>query len=311
MASWKNLVIIGGFALATLAGCQSEETDASNNALTWQIDEQIAEEAATLAEMLKNDDSMETVTDPKLEKAYLSLVEQHPIADLVVSSLYEQGCEVDDEDALVLSSADLSGPYTLVDLTGVCDDFADAEMTAVISNGLTADVVEITARIIEENNELWSVVHDLSNEGNEEENEEEETIEEEEEEEAQEPGIPFQTTTLLVDEGVVFASGEVIDDGSGFKVDLVVHKHGSGLDVKGGRQGTDYQPIADFGALTYSNIADVPCQAPNPSNKNAFKGKLAPGQGLTVTGNISAGFYRVRIVQATTSYLTIEYAPCQ
>jgi hypothetical protein len=318
MAIWKNLVIISGLALLALNGCQSQQADDSSQTLQWEIEEQGFQEASTLADTLKSDDSLEAVTDPKLEKAYLSLVDQHPVADLVITSILDQGCEVNDQDALILTGSTLNTSYTVVDLTGNCPELATVEFAAVITNGLTADIIEVSARIIDENNEIWSVVHDLTiekqvdkeEEGNNDTDDGEMDDNNGATDEHKSQPVESNYTTLLIDEGIVFASGDVIEDGSGFKVDMVVHKHGNGLDLKAGRQGTDYLPLNDFGALTYQSIADVPCEAPNPAAKNTYKGSLAPGQGLTLTGNVSAGLFRVRIVEATGSYVTIEYAAC-
>ena len=50
MAAWKKLVIIGGFALAALAGYENAQADAASTTFGWQIDEQVAEEAIILAD---------------------------------------------------------------------------------------------------------------------------------------------------------------------------------------------------------------------------------------------------------------------
>ncbi|MFH1529617.1 MAG: hypothetical protein ABIK09_02660 [Pseudomonadota bacterium] len=125
------------------------------------------------------------------------------------------------------------------------------------------------------------------------------------------PAAKIRTAALQADKGAVFATGTVLADGSGMKVDLIAYKHGTGLDLKAGRQGTSYLPLHRFGTQTFGNLADVPCTAPADSDKNAMISKPEKGQGFTVRANQSDGVWRVRVKATSGGEVKVEYQECE
>jgi hypothetical protein len=121
---------------------------------------------------------------------------------------------------------------------------------------------------------------------------------------------PVKTATLKADEGVVAATGALVKDGSGMKVDIIAYKHGSGLDLKGGRVGTAYQPLHKFGTKTYASLADVPCTVPTAKEKGGYLSLPEAGKAFTVTGNKSPGTWRVRVKSNQGGTAVIEYGLC-
>lgn len=126
------------------------------------------------------------------------------------------------------------------------------------------------------------------------------------------PAPAAKTVKLKADDGVLASSGKVIKDGSALKVDFIAYKHGTGLDLKGGRAGTSHQPLHKFGlSQTFSKLSDVPCTEPTDKEKNAFLSKAKAGQGFTVKGNKTPGFFRVRVKSIKDGIAELEFAACQ
>ncbi len=120
-----------------------------------------------------------------------------------------------------------------------------------------------------------------------------------------------RAAALRADKGAVFGTGQVLVDGSGMKVDLVAYKHGAGLDLKAGRQGTSYLPLHSFGAKTFGKLGDVPCTAPSDGEKNAMLSTPKKGQAFTLRANQSGGIWRVRVKAAGGGEVKIEYQECK
>jgi len=120
-----------------------------------------------------------------------------------------------------------------------------------------------------------------------------------------------RTAVLHADKGAVFATGKVLTDGSGMKVDIVAYKHGTGLDLKAGRQGTSYLPLHRFGTQTFGKLKDVPCTAPADSDKNALLSKPGKGQGFTLRASQSGGIWRARVKATSGGEVKIEYQECE
>ena len=119
-----------------------------------------------------------------------------------------------------------------------------------------------------------------------------------------------KVATIGIDHGIVFSSNKTMKDGSGMKVDLIVYKQGKGFKVNAGRKGSSYNPLHDLGTQKFSSLGDVPCFKPGPKAKNKFKKKLEPGQGFTVIGNKSGGYYRLRIQKIAGGKITFEHDKC-
>ena len=124
-------------------------------------------------------------------------------------------------------------------------------------------------------------------------------------------GPKIRSVKLNSDDGVVFGPGTVVHDGSGMKVDLVAHKHGAGLDLKAGRQGTSYLPLHSFGSQTFEKLKMVPCVAPADSEKNAMISTPEKGQAFTVRGNKTDGVWRVRVKAVQGGEVKLQYQECK
>ena len=124
-------------------------------------------------------------------------------------------------------------------------------------------------------------------------------------------GAKVRTAALRADKGAVFGTGAIIADGSGMKVDLIAYKHGAGVDLKAGRQGTSYLPLHGFGLKTYGKLKDVPCTAPSDSDKNAMLASPKKGQAFTVRANKSGGVWRVRVKSVGGGEVKVEYQECK
>lgn len=124
-------------------------------------------------------------------------------------------------------------------------------------------------------------------------------------------GAKVRTAALRADKGAVFSTGQVVVDGSGMKVDLIAYKHGAGLDLKAGRQGTSYLPLHGFGQKTFGTLADVPCTAPSDGEKNAMLSTPKKGQAFTLRASKSGGIWRVRIKSSAGGEVKIQYQECE
>lgn len=125
------------------------------------------------------------------------------------------------------------------------------------------------------------------------------------------PKVLAGTVTLKADQGVLFSNGSVVNDGSGLKVDVIAYKHGSGLDLKSGRTGTDNQPLHKFGSTKYGSIKEVPCTAPSASERGGYF-QLPPAQAaFTVTGNKTQGTFKVWVKSSDGPSVVIQYEQCE
>ncbi|MBM4371710.1 MAG: hypothetical protein FJ098_08655 [Deltaproteobacteria bacterium] len=124
------------------------------------------------------------------------------------------------------------------------------------------------------------------------------------------PGKKVKTAILQADQGVVFATGEVILDGTGMKVDLVAHKHGEGLDLRAGRQGTSYLPLHRFTPGVFGKFKQVPCVAPGDGEKNGLAASPKKGEAFTVMGNKSPGVWRVRVKFLKGGKVKVQFQKC-
>lgn len=139
----------------------------------------------------------------------------------------------------------------------------------------------------------------------------EKAVEEQEKKPKKKKGPKISTATLGADDGVVFGPGTVVHDGSGMKVDVVAYKHGAGLDLKAGRQGTSYLPLHSFGTQTFKKLRKVPCTAPADSEMNAMISMPKKGQAFTVRGNKTEGVWRVRVKSAKGGEVKLQYEECK
>ncbi|MBR58283.1 MAG: hypothetical protein CMH54_09705 [Myxococcales bacterium] len=122
------------------------------------------------------------------------------------------------------------------------------------------------------------------------------------------PGV--RTVTLEANEGLIASDGTVVSDGSGLKSDLVAHKHSSSLDLKGGRFGTDYQPLHDFNRIKFDSLTDVPCTAPTDAEEDNIFLLPEEGHGFTVRANKTSGYFRVWIKTMDVGMVTLDYEFC-
>ncbi len=118
------------------------------------------------------------------------------------------------------------------------------------------------------------------------------------------------TATLKADHGVLFSDASVVKDGSGLKVDLVAYKHGTGLDLKSGRVGTDNQPLHKFGSKKFASLSEVPCDAPSSAERGGYFQLPPTGAGFTLTGNKTAGTFKVWVKSSTGPSVVIQYEKC-
>ena len=129
--------------------------------------------------------------------------------------------------------------------------------------------------------------------------------------EGHESGAPG-SATFFANQGFVAETGEVIADGSGIKVDVVAYKHGTWLDLKGGREGVTYQALNAMNREMFSGLDAVPCTPPTDDQISAIFSTVEPGHGFTVRGNISTGIIKVFVkdLQASGS-ITVDYEFCE
>lgn len=124
-------------------------------------------------------------------------------------------------------------------------------------------------------------------------------------------GPAAKTVVLKADDGVVASSGKVVKDGSALKVDIVAYKHGTGLDLKGGRKDNSHMALHKFKKKDkYASAKSVPCVAPLDSEKNAYLSLPEVGRGFTVKGNKSPGYYRAVVKKVEAGAVTIEFMLC-
>ena len=117
--------------------------------------------------------------------------------------------------------------------------------------------------------------------------------------------------TFFANQGFVAKGGEVISDGSGFKVDLVAYEHTGWVDLKGGRVGAGYQPLNDLNRVKYPTLDEVPCTEPTDADANQIFQLPESGHALTVRLNKSEGFMKVLVIGETVSNaIQVEYAIC-
>jgi hypothetical protein len=118
--------------------------------------------------------------------------------------------------------------------------------------------------------------------------------------------------TLFPDQGFVAQTGEVISDGSGMKVDLVVYKHTGWVDLKGGRNGPGYQPLNKLNYAKFATLDEVPCTVPTEADANQIFQLPEPGHALTVRLNKSDGFMKVLVLgEAPGGAIQLEYLRCE
>lgn len=102
--------------------------------------------------------------------------------------------------------------------------------------------------------------------------------------------------TLKADEGLVFATGELLTGAAANTrtADLMAYRHGDGLELQAGTP-DGFMAVERLGgnARTYASLAEVP-EEPDP----ALRGMLAepePGEGAAVRGNVTDGHARIRV----------------
>lgn len=117
--------------------------------------------------------------------------------------------------------------------------------------------------------------------------------------------------TLFPDQGFIASSGEVLTDGSGFKVDLVAYEHTGWIDLKGGRDGPGYQPLNKLNKAKFGTLDEVPCTEPTDADANQLFQLPQPGHAMTVRLNKSEGFMKVLVLgEAPGGAVQLEYALC-
>jgi hypothetical protein len=116
---------------------------------------------------------------------------------------------------------------------------------------------------------------------------------------------------LFANQGFVAENGEVISDGSGFKVDLIAYEHTGWLDLKAGRDGPGYEALNDLNRVKYQTLDEVPCTEPTDADKNKMFQLPESGHALTVRLNKSDGFMKVLVLgEASGGAIQLEYVRC-
>ncbi len=122
----------------------------------------------------------------------------------------------------------------------------------------------------------------------------------------------FGVITLNADDGVVFATGEIIPGDKFNQVDLLATENGDRIRLAtGGPTTTKPNPIIWFesagGMLeTYSSLDEVPYDKPS-SETGAAMLKTDTGLGFVLENYTSSGFTKGWIRSATASEVVIEY----
>ena len=117
--------------------------------------------------------------------------------------------------------------------------------------------------------------------------------------------------TLFANQGFVASNGEVVSDGSGFKVDLIAYAHTGWLDLKAGRDGPSYQALNRLKKVKYQTLDEVPCTEPTDADKNQMFQHPESGHAMTVRLNKSDGFMKVLVLgEASGGSIQLEYVMC-
>ena len=119
------------------------------------------------------------------------------------------------------------------------------------------------------------------------------------------------SVSFYANQGFVAETGEVLSDGSGIKVDVVAYAHGDWLDLKGGREKTIYEALNKLNRAVFTGLDEVPCEPPTDDQISALFSLVEPGNGFTVRGNVSEGFYKVFVQDVVANgSVTVQYARC-
>lgn len=118
------------------------------------------------------------------------------------------------------------------------------------------------------------------------------------------------TVTLAADEGLVFRTGEHLAPADTRTADLIAYANGTGLDLKPGTPDGAMAVERPGGRpKTYAALAEVPEAAPAPGTYDML-GKVKPGYGATVLGNVTDGHARIRVTDTpagAAAKVTVEY----
>lgn len=123
-------------------------------------------------------------------------------------------------------------------------------------------------------------------------------------------GIQFKT--LQIGQGIVFETGEIVDDDKFNEVDLLTYAGGSAPKlVTGGATSAENAPVNWFKgaggiAQTFVMLADVPLEKPAAADTVALNNPKV-GNGFVVEGFISNGWARGIITRVQADEVEFEY----
>ncbi len=126
-----------------------------------------------------------------------------------------------------------------------------------------------------------------------------------------------QEVQLAVNQGVVFAVGDVVPNASYLKVDLIVYKHGtSNFDLSaGGSSPSDKMYMNTFKSggvrKIFGSFDEVPSTLPTAANYGEYVNTVKTGNGLVLANNIGDGYTRIWVkrVIASSGLVELQYQP--
>ena len=116
------------------------------------------------------------------------------------------------------------------------------------------------------------------------------------------------------DDGVIFATGEIVRGASLQSVDIAAFKNGnSSVDLKAGVESgtTSHRPMKVFKTAggvqeTYETLDHVPHVKPTDKDNGAYAAKVKAGNAMVVTNNVSEGWTTVRVIAVASQAQTVE-----
>ncbi len=121
------------------------------------------------------------------------------------------------------------------------------------------------------------------------------------------------TLQLRWDEGAVFMNGEVRSNASPLNVDLICYKASKTVDLKPGAGPTmanekPMQMLRTPGGTyqSFNSVDGIPSDNPKDGSREMLH-NAKPGMGCVLQNNVSPGFTKILVKEATADSVTIEY----
>ncbi len=127
------------------------------------------------------------------------------------------------------------------------------------------------------------------------------------------PATVSQVITLAPETGAVFGSGQVLNEASPLKVDLICYASSKSVDMQAGAGPTmakqkHLKLFRTPGGTTakFASLAEVPDENPTESDRDMVH-HAQPGNAFVVENNISGGHAKVLVKEADTAHVVLEY----